>query len=137
MINETIKSIKEVFNFKPNVERFKKWESFQGFEIETDKQKIYVLVEDQKNCCESWGHISTPDDLNEFLGERLTKIEIVDEVLCNKTLESFDFYDGSAIFVNFQTDKGLFQLTVYNSHNGYYGHRAVVISEQVSEDKIL
>ena len=29
-------------------------------------------------------------------------------------------------FVNFKTNRGTFQFTVYNCHNGYYGHDITV-----------
>ena len=36
------------------------------------------------------------------------------------------------MFVNFETSSGTFQLTCYNSHNGYYGHDVTVVSNQLS-----
>ena len=39
--------------------------------------------------------------------------------------------DGGTIFVNFETDKGTFQLTAYNSHNGYYSHTAKFIVNEI------
>lgn len=33
------------------------------------------------------------------------------------------------MFVDIKTDKGVFQLTVYNSHNGYYGHSVVFLRD--------
>lgn len=36
-------------------------------------------------------------------------------------------------FVDFVTSRGTFQLAVYNSHNGYYGHGIIV----AKDDEIL
>ena len=38
-------------------------------------------------------------------------------------------------FINFETDKGIFQLTVYNCDNGYYGHDVVVKCDSVLKYK--
>jgi len=47
--------------------------------------------------------------------------------------------DGGGIcFVDFITTNGTFQLAVYNSHNGYYGHGIVVaIDEKIVHDDTL
>jgi hypothetical protein len=37
--------------------------------------------------------------------------------------------NGTAYFVNFYTSKGMFQLAVYDSHNGYYGHSFYIVEE--------
>lgn len=134
---EKIKAIREVHGLKvaPN-----DYTTFEGFEIETSQQKIHVLVADQGNCCESWGHVSTPDDLKEFLGANLRKIEVVDTALNKKewdTQHPYGLDEGGVIFVNFETSRGLFQLAVYNSHNGCYGHTAKLISKQVTLENIL
>jgi hypothetical protein len=132
-MNETIKAIKSVDGLK--LEEEKNWRSYEGFEVETDQQKILVLVDENSCCCERFGYISTPDDTKEFIGSKLLKVEIVDEVL-NKAAwdKQFEYGldHGGVIFVNFETDQGLFQLTVYNSHNGYYGHNARVISRDLN-----
>jgi hypothetical protein len=41
--------------------------------------------------------------------------------------------EGGIQFVDFVTDKGVFQLAVYNAHNGYYGHGILV----AKDDEIL
>lgn len=51
----------------------------------------------------------------------LTKME--EEYICN----------GSIQFVDFITNNGVFQLAVYNVHNGYYGHGILV----AKDDEIL
>jgi hypothetical protein len=41
------------------------------------------------------------------------------------------------MFVNLETDKDTLQLTVYNSHNGYYGHSAFIRSNQINKEITL
>ncbi len=134
---EKILEIKKVdgYKFKPEG-----YHAYDGFEVVTDKQKILVLIDNDQNCCEKWGYLSSFDDSKEFIGSDLLKIELVDECL-NKTelkkIEDEKGDDVQAIFVNFETSKGLFQLTVYNAHNGYYGHKVKIISNNLNiEDTI-
>ena len=57
-----------------------------------------------------------------------------------KILNTKDFVyseECSAMFVNFETSNGTFQLTMYNTHNGYYGHSAVLVSKQLNVREIL
>ena len=48
------------------------------------------------------------------------------------------FHFGGIQFVDFVTDRGTFQLAVYNSHNGYYGHGILVLKndEVLLEDDL-
>lgn len=56
-----------------------------------------------------------------------------------KTDEKTDggLYEGEAMFINFETSKGTLQFTLYNSHNGYYGHTAKVISKRPGNTEII
>ena len=41
-------------------------------------------------------------------------------------------------FINFETDRGVFQLTVYNTHNGYYGHDIFIqVDDKIVFQKVL
>lgn len=102
---------------------------YDGYHIKTDKQDILVLIDNGQSCCESWGYLDSFEDPAEFEGAELRSVSIVDTAY-NKASDPGDCYEGGAVFVNFETDRGLFQLTVYNSHNGYYGHGVIVRSEQ-------
>lgn len=114
----------------------KSYGGYEGFRVITDKQSIEIGVSDARSCCESFGHISTPDDVKEFEGAYLLSISRVDEAL--KKYECLEYMDeGQAIFINLETSKGTLQLTVYNSHNGYYGHTAYVKSKQLNIEECL
>lgn len=65
-------------------------------------------------------------------------ISITDTALNNKKIEALEYLDcGGAMFVNLETSEGLLQFAAYNSHNGYYGHEAVLISKQLNYEEGL
>lgn len=113
-------------------------QTFEGFVIKTDKQTIKIGVSNSQDCCERFGHLMTNDNSKEFIGAKLLKVVKVDKALNNKVLPDIESLDeGEAMFINLETSKGLLQFVVYNSHNGYYGHSAVVISKQYKESTVL
>ena len=129
-----IKEIKEVENVRLDGEA---WSSQDGYEVITTKTSIYVLIDNGQSCCEKYGYFSSDDDLNQFIGAKLKEITLTDIALNTKTIEfvkELYLYAGGIQFVTFNTNKGLFQLAVYNAHNGYYGHDIQVV---VGDDVIL
>jgi len=107
--------------------------SMEGYKIKTEGHEVLVLIDDQSSCCESWGYFSTEDSMAEFIGASLIEIVLTDTALKQEVVESKLEYglDGGGIqFVTFKTDKGDFQLAVYNAHNGYYGHGIIVAKDQ-------
>lgn len=112
---ETIKEIKEETKY------------FDGYRIITDKQEIQVGINNKG------GYFAHQADLTEFIGAQIIEITTTDTALNTKRVEQndADSLDGGEImFVNVETTKGTLQLTVYNSHNGYYGHAVWVWSKQ-------
>lgn len=107
--------------------------SMEGFKIVTNKQTISILISSSQQCCENWGYkacsdkgiIETQDDLKDYIGAEILGIESVDTNSgeYENLLGKLDTINCTfAEFVNVKTDKGLLQFTVYNAHNGYYGH---------------
>lgn len=127
---EKILRIEEII-FKNNE---KDWSTFGGFQIITDQQTIKIGISNSQSCCGHWGYLITNDDFNDFIEAELLNIVLVDTALNIKkvedTVESLD--GGDIMFVNLETSKGIFQIVAYNSHNGYYGHEAVVVSKQLN-----
>jgi hypothetical protein len=116
----------------------KEYNEFDGYQIVTDHQTIQFGIDNGQSCCESWGSMITNDEAAEFIGANLIGISITDQALNNKKIEDLEHLDcGGVMFVNFETDKGLLQFAAYNSHNGYYGHEAVVVSKQLNHSEIL
>jgi len=129
-MNEVIQKIDEVYNVKVGSS------IMDGYKIITDKQEILFLISNYDDCCEQWGYFSTNDNLDEFTGATLLKINSVDldsnveEILLKDHVGFSNMEDGGVVFVNIETSNGTFQLAVYNAHNGYYGHSVLFKSNQ-------
>ena len=106
-----------------------------GYKIETENHKFYILIDNGQSCCESWGYLSSEDDLVQYVGAELQEVRLTDTALNQTVVEKSDYYEdsGGIQFVDFVTDRGVFQLAVYNAHNGYYGHGILV----AKDDEIL
>lgn len=114
--------------------------SYDGFLIITDKQTIKFGIDMSTSCCENPGYFCSNDELESFIGAELLEIKVVDDCLNSVKLEEeagdLD-WGGAAMFVNLETNKGTLQFTAYNQQNGYYGHTALLISQQLSQDETL
>jgi len=135
-MSETITKI-ECADFEALGPTSKRARMFEGFIIHTTDQLIQLGVEHDQQCCETWGALASEDNFAEFIGAEVLNLARVDRALNTKTLPEEGYDCGSAIFVNVNTTKGLLQFTVYNYHNGYYGHDAVVISKQLNVGELL
>jgi len=105
-------------------------DDWEGFQVTTSKRTIRVCIDTNKNCCESWGHLSSDDDLQQYVGAKLLLVASVDEAFNSRT-DPGDIEEGTTTFVNFVTSKGNFQLAVYDNHNGYYGHSVEVTGLEI------
>jgi len=107
------------------------FQEMDGYKIETEKHTVYVLIDNGQNCCENWGYFSSEDDTSQYIGAELNEINLTDIALNKQKFEESDYYDdaGGIQFVDFLTNKGVFQLAVYNAHNGYYGHGILVAKD--------
>jgi hypothetical protein len=112
-----------------------------GYLITTTEQEITITIDDDQQCCEEYGHLSSEDDFTDFIGAELRGIHQV-----NKNLEKLEvkFKDleeevnedlENSVFINLDTSAGTLQFVLYNSHNGYYGHDVVVKSNQLKIEK--
>ena len=77
----------------------------------------------------------TNDNIEEFIGSDIIAIDLVDDCLVKEKAPSI--YEGGVMFVNFETTKGTLQFTAYNEHNGYYGHEALVVSDNFNTSECL
>ena len=136
-MTEKIISIREITNIKASPNEYDKYD---GWQVLTTKQAIRLLISNEQNCCESWGYGISEDNPEGFIGAELVNVQLVDADgnVTNRADESVDEYDeGATVFVNFVTDRGVFQITLYNAHNGYYGHAVIVQSDQVKLETSL
>ena len=130
---EKIISIQEAtFKSKEN-----DYSNYDGYIVKTEKQEIKLGIYNSQCCCEQWGYFMSNDDFSNFIGSNLISVEITDTCLNNSVLEKEEINEGECMFVNINTSKGLLQFVAYNSHNGYYGHDAIVISEQLNHTEML
>lgn len=122
-----IKSIEEVYDVKPK----SSWCEMDGYKIETENHTFYVLIDNGQCCCEDWGYFSSEDDYRRFINSELKEINLTDTSLNKKVLDEKDIYldAGGIQFVDFVTSEGVFQLAVYNGHNGYYGHNILITKD--------
>lgn len=124
---EIIKNIKEVSDVYFNND---KWDTYDGYCIETDSRQLYFVIDNVQGCCEKWGYLSSEDDFGSFIGSELKNVYVTDtklETIVPKMEEDLDA--GSAMFINVETTKGLLQFAAYNEHSGYYGHGVKLVSK--------
>lgn len=118
-------------------------DGWEGYAIYTNKQTIKLLIQGGQQCCEEWGYFLSEDDFEEFIGADLLDIKITDRELKEGKLKEHDvnidtqWFYGGILFVDLITSKGTLQFVAYNDHNGYYGHDAMVISEQLKYKETL
>jgi len=134
---ETITSIEEVENMKVG-------EGischYDGYKIVTDQQEILLLIDNDQNCCEDWGYMTSEGDFSDFVGAQIISLKTVDKALKVEMVESLidEYIDvGSCIFVNVETTKGTLQFVIYNEHNGYYCHSVIISSNQLNRKSSL
>lgn len=108
------------------------YSNMDGYKIETENHTYYVLIDNGQSCCENWGYFSSEDDLSLFIGNDLIEVRLTDTALNQIVVDKSGYYEdaGGIQFVDFVTDKGVFQLAVYNAHNGYYGHGIIVAKDE-------
>ena len=125
-------------------EEYQTNKSTSGYLIKTNKRTIKFLIDDEQDCCESWGYFTSEDNLSEFIGKELLSIKVVDDALNitellldehTKEVAGDNDRSTSTMFVNVNTSNGLLQFTAYNNHNGYYGHYAYFIIDNVTKEE--
>lgn len=129
----TIQTIEEVQgveipeSFTVSSEIYRYVVTYDGYRIVTDQHIILALIANDQQCCESWGYFSSDDDAA-FVGASLQEVRLTDTALNQASFDQRNLYldDGRIQFIDFVTDRGVFQVAVYNGHNGYYGHSVVV-----------
>ena len=132
---ERILKIEDIYDYRfprPNTQYYGE---IDGLKITTTDQTILIGISSGQSCCEDSGYVTSEDDYKNFVDAELLSISLTDTSLEN--VEVPNLYDGDAMFVNLETSVGLFQVVAYNSHNGYYGHNAVVVSKQLNYSEVL
>jgi hypothetical protein len=108
--------------------------NFEGYIIVLDDDnEIKVGITSRLQCCEISGYLISADNPEMFIGA-----ELIDVSTANKELKSYninteknDDKNLCTMFVNVDTDRGTFQIVAYNQQNGYYGHDAVLLYQDL------
>jgi hypothetical protein len=133
-----------------------------GYKIHTNKQIITCFIDNNSDCCENWGFITTEDKLEQYVGSELLSIKLIDmdykshPLLINHNFpdildenddnlddnldENDDNWHGnetSFCFIDVNTSVGVLQFAIYNTHNGYYGHKVKIKSNQLNHETML
>lgn len=107
--------------------------SYDGYRVKTEGHEFNILISNEQNCCEDWGYFQLNDDENEFVGAELLQVNLTDTALnkekCDEEMP-YELDAGGIQFVDFETNKGVLQLAVYNGHNGYYGHSIIIAKDE-------
>jgi hypothetical protein len=120
---EKIQSIKEITDI--HEDWMPPYRVMDGWEVETDKHRYRIMIDNGQDCCECWGYICSNDETERFIGKELVGVFLTDTALNKEKINEMvgDLDDGGIQFVDFIcTDGDKLQLAVYNAHNGYYGH---------------
>ena len=103
--------------------------------------KIEIYIDNSQCCCEEIGYVSSEDNFKNFIGAELKEVYttgVNKETTIINFFKNYTLDAGDIMFLTLVTSKGILQFAVYNSHNGYYGHRAIIkIDEKIVEEKIL
>ncbi len=111
------------------------YSNFMGYEMETDQGFVTIAVDNVSACCESFGAVDNLPNLEYFNGSNIVDIQAVEvnekgEWRDSKSLDNKIGDYGEEVleagFIKIVTDKDTFDMSVYNNHNGYYGHEVIV-----------
>lgn len=127
--NEIIERIREVYYTEDTNNKNDECEfdacymyKYEGYEITTDKAKYLVVINNDQQCCEHWGYLTSEDDFEKFIGNELVEVKTDSSSGIGN-----DFFETKCTcFVDFVTTKGTLQFVLYNEHNGYYGHKVII-----------
>lgn len=114
-----------------------------GFEVITTDQIVQLYIDDEQDCCESWGYFWCNENPQDFVGAELRSVAITDTALneaqmkANELNPNDKWFEGGIMFVNIETSIGTLQFVAYNIHNGYYGHQATVKCTQLTHSEVL
>jgi hypothetical protein len=109
--------------------------SWMGYEIILSDKKITCKIDNEQNCCETFGaylrlnekfvDINDVEIINEFIGANVSNIDV-------GNIDKNDETDESSICCTITTSNGQIAILLYNQHNGYYEHEFIIsIGDQI------
>ena len=112
-----------------------------GYVVKTNKQEIKLLIDSDQTCCEHWGYFWCNLITDDFVGSELLNVTQVDNCLNERIFKNEFGSSGGEVddtlFINLETSVGNLQFVLFNSHNGYYGHKVLVNSTWVTIEETL
>lgn len=81
-----------------------------------------IAIYDDGQSCSEYRHMSTDDNLADYVGAQLLGAEIKDA-----PTEEDEYGDHEVQFLEVMTSKGVFTMVNHNEHNGYYGGFWIVV----------
>lgn len=112
--SETIAAIKASLNKKITATIVD--EGDNQLRISLNDGTVLVIWDNGQSCCEH-RYMRTDDNLSEHVGETLLDFELKDAPSVDGQYDS----EHEIQFLDVITDKGRFQISNHNEHNGYYG----------------
>ncbi len=109
---------------------------FEGWCVNTNKGVIYLTIDATKQCCESFGYAigcEESENLDYYKGASIVRIE--QDVSEYADFQGDEYSRGGYSNLNIVTNKGVFDLWVYNIHTGYCGHdvKIKVLDKELEE----
>ena len=111
-----------------------RYKNLEGLYITTDKGGITLLIDNQSQCCESYGSgfLETPDDISKYIGATIISIEDTNDSELNP-----DNKESIETQLKIVTNRGILQYAVYNSYNSYYTHAVFLQVFDLVENNVL
>lgn len=119
--------------------------SYDGVKIIlSDGTEILFGIENVQNCCERWDYLHSHDNVQDFVGaeflgleEKNTWPEFIKDEYAENALKDSGWNEVGFQAIDIRTSKGLLQFVVYNEHNGYYSHAAILKVGDVIDQSML
>jgi hypothetical protein len=113
-------------------------ETYLGYKVITDNLEISIFINNSSTCCESWGIITTEDDIKYYIGAEFLNVEAIDMDYKNHIFNNLpELHEGDYCFVNLTTTEGVLQFAFYNIHNGYYGHNVIIKINNLIDNNVI
>lgn len=115
----------------PDCSQVQERTEFEGFEIKTDQQTIYIMISSCQSCCEDWGIYISPRNFD-LVGEVITDIcyghKVMDPELLKEKLYHHHYEECNTVCVNITiaSRETPIQIIAFNQHNGYYPHNVLI-----------
>lgn len=111
-------------------------DGFKGWCVHTSKGLIYLVIDYNKQYCESFGYdmgCEESENLDYYKGASIVRIEQDASGYDNYEGDEYDL--GGYTNLNIVTSKGVIDFWVYNIHDGFYEHhvKIKVLDEEIKE----